>query len=150
MTQQIEVLDALPGSGNPYAILEYISKNKELPWLYITPMLSELDKRIPEMQEKFDLEFMIPEKPHGLTKSSQVLEFLQEGKHIACTHELTLRFTPEHIKELTRQGYHIVCDEELSLTEAFKLGKEDREFLHNHKLLEKDTQNLGKMKFLDE
>lgn len=150
MTQQIEVLDALPGSGKTYAILEYISKNKELPWLYITPMLSELDKRIPEMQEKFDLEFMIPEKPHGLTKSSQVLEFLQEGKHIACTHELTLRFTPEHIKELTRQGYHIVCDEELSLIEAFKLGKEDLEFLHNHKLLEKDTQNLGKMKFLDE
>jgi hypothetical protein len=150
MTQQIEVLDALPGSGKTYAILEYISKNKELPWLYITPMLSELEVRIPEMQEKFDLEFMIPEKANGLTKSSQVLESLQEGKHIACTHELTLRFTPEHIKEITRQGYHIVCDEELSLIEAFKLGKEDLEFLHNHKLLEKDTQNLGKMKFLDE
>ena len=30
MTQQIEVLDALPGSGKTYAILEYISKNKDI------------------------------------------------------------------------------------------------------------------------
>ena len=29
MTQQIEVLDALPGSGKTYAILECISKHKE-------------------------------------------------------------------------------------------------------------------------
>lgn len=150
MTQQIEVLDALPGSGKTYAILDYISKHKELPWLYITPMLSELETRIPEMSDKLDLEFMIPETPNPLTKSSQVLEFLREGKHIACTHELTLRFTPEHIKEITRQGYHVVCDEELSLIEAFKLDKSDLEFLHNHNLIEKDTKNLGKMKFLDE
>lgn len=113
-------------------------------------MLSELETRIPEMSDKLDLEFMIPETPNPLTKSSQVLEFLREGKHIACTHELTLRFTPEHIKEITRQGYHVVCDEELSLIEAFKLDKSDLEFLHNHNLIEKDTKNLGKMKFLDE
>ena len=101
------------------------------------------------MQEEFDLEFMIPEGK-GNTKASEVLEFLKEGKHIACTHELTLRFTPEHIKEITRQGYTIVCDEELSLIEAFKLDKSDIEFLHSHNLIEKDAQNLGKMKFLDE
>ena len=29
MTQQIEVLDALPGSGKTYAILECISNRKE-------------------------------------------------------------------------------------------------------------------------
>ena len=29
MTQQIEVLDALPGSGKSYAILKYISEYKE-------------------------------------------------------------------------------------------------------------------------
>lgn len=149
MTQKIEVLDALPGSGKTYAILEYISLHKEVPWLYITPMLSELEVRIPVMQEKFDLEFMIPEGK-GSTKASEVLDFLKEGKHIACTHELTLRFTPEHIKEITRQGYTIVCDEELSLIEAFKLDKSDLEFLHSHNLINKDTQNLGKMKFLDE
>lgn len=150
MTQKIEVLDALPGSGKTYAVLEYISKHKEIPWLYITPMLSELETRIPEMSDKFDLEFMIPESTSAYTKSSQVLEFLREGKHIACTHELTLRFTPEHIKEITRQGYHVVCDEELSLIEAFKLDKSDLEFLSSHNLIEKDTKNLGKMKFLDE
>lgn len=150
MTKQIEVLDALPGSGKTYAILEYISKHKEFPWLYITPMLSELENRIPEMSDRLDLEFMIPESTSSYTKSSQVLEFLREGKHIACTHELTLRFTPEHIKEITRQGYHVVCDEELSLIEAFKLDKSDLEFLSSHNLIEKDTKNLGKMKFLDE
>lgn len=150
MTKQIEVLDALPGSGKTYAILEYISKHKEIPWLYITPMLSELEERIPIMSDKLDLEFMIPEKGTGFTKSSQVLEFLKEGKHIACTHELTMHFSTEHIKELSRQGYHVVCDEELNLIEAFKLDKSDLEFLHSHKLLDKDLDNFGKMKFLDE
>ena len=29
MTQQIEVLDALPGSGKSYAILKYMSKYKD-------------------------------------------------------------------------------------------------------------------------
>ena len=33
MTQQIEVLDALPGSGKTYAILKCISEHKEIPWL---------------------------------------------------------------------------------------------------------------------
>lgn len=148
MTRQIEVLDALPGSGKTYAILEYISKHKEIPWLYITPMLSELEDRIPELSDKFDLEFMIPEGIEG-TKASEVLEFLKEGKHIACTHELTMRFSTEHIKEIARQGYHVVCDEELNLIEAFKLGKGDFEFLYSHNLIEKDLNNLGRMKFLD-
>lgn len=149
MTKQIEVLDALPGSGKTYAILEYISKHKEVPWLYITPMLSELEDRIPKMSDEMDLEFMIPEKLMNSTKASQVLEFLKEGKHIACTHELTMHFSPEHIRQITLQGYHVVCDEELNLIEAFKLDKSDIEFMHNHNLLEKDTSNLGKMKFLD-
>jgi len=150
MTKQIEVLDALPGSGKTYAILEYISKNKEMPWLYITPMLSELDDRIPVMQDKFDLKFMIPEKDNLRPKASQVLDALKEGKHIACTHELTMHFTKEHIKEISLQGYNVVCDEELNLIEAFKLGKEDFKFLYSHNLLSKDLDNFGKMSFLDQ
>lgn len=149
MTKQIEVIDALPGSGKTYAILEYISNHKEVPWLYITPMLSELDNRIPEMSDRFDLEFMVPESEGRETKASQVLESLKEGKHIACTHALTLHFTPDHIREIERQGYNVVCDEELNLIEAFKLSKDDVEFLYNHKLMQKDTENLGRMHFLD-
>lgn len=150
MTKQIEILDALPGSGKTYAILEYISKNKELPWLYITPMLSELEDRLPAMQDKFDLKFMIPEKENPKPKSNQVLEALKEGQHIACTHELTMHFTQEHIKEIALQGYNVVCDEELNLIEAFKLSKSDFDFLHNHNLLSKDTENFGKISFLDQ
>jgi len=150
MTKQIEVLDALPGSGKTYAILEYISKHKEIPWLYITPMLSELDDRLPVMQDKFDLKFMIPEKDNLKPKASQVLDALKEGKHIACTHELTMHFTKEHIKEISLQGYNVVCDEELNLIEAFKLGKGDFEFLYSHNLLSKDLDNFGKMSFLDQ
>jgi len=150
MTKQIEVLDALPGSGKTYAILEYISKHKEIPWLYITPMLSELDDRLPAMQDKFDLKFMIPEKDNLRPKASQVLDALKEGKHIACTHELTMHFTKEHIKEISLQGYNVVCDEELNLIEAFKLRNQDLQFLYSHNLLSKDLDNFGKMSFLDQ
>lgn len=149
MTTQIEVLDALPGSGKTFAMLTHISERRHIPWLYITPMLSELEDRLPEIMEKLDLEFMIPEKVGGVSKSSQVLDFLKQGKHIACTHELTMHFSPEHIREITRQGYTVVCDEELNLIEAFKLDKGDLEFLHNHNLLAKDISNYGKMEFLD-
>ena len=39
MTQQIEVLDALPGSGKTYAILKYISENKDFTCNYNYAML---------------------------------------------------------------------------------------------------------------
>lgn len=149
MTTQIEVLDALPGSGKTEAIFRYIAEHKELPWLYITPMLSELKTRLPKLMELLDLDIVIPESIEGKTKSSQVLEFLKEGKTIACTHELTMHFSTEHIIEIRRQGYTVVCDEELNLIEAFGLDKSDFEFLHNHNLLSKDISNYGKMTFLD-
>lgn len=105
MTQQIEVLDALPGSGKTYAILKYISEHKEIPWLYITPMLSELEVRIPKpCRKSLTLEFMIPEGK-GNTKASEVLDFLKEGKHIACTHELTEVYTRAH-KRNHKTGLH--------------------------------------------
>lgn len=39
MTQKIEVLDALPGSGKTYAILEYISKHKDFTCNYNNSMV---------------------------------------------------------------------------------------------------------------
>ena len=38
MTQQIEVLDALPGSGKTTAIFTYMAQHQEKPWLYLSPM----------------------------------------------------------------------------------------------------------------
>ena len=149
MTKQIEVLDSLPGSGKTEAIFKYMASKKDTPWIYITPMLSELEERLPDKMDELDLLFEIPESKTGKSKSLQVLEYLKEGKSFACTHELTLHFSKEHIYEISLRGYNVVCDEELNLIEAFGMDKSDFSFLYQHKLIEKDTNDFGRISFLD-
>lgn len=52
MTKVVEVLDALMGSGKTHAIIGYMSKHQDKPWLYISPILEEVDSRVPERAEE--------------------------------------------------------------------------------------------------
>lgn len=147
MTKQIEVLDALPGCGKTRAIFEYMTAHQDYPWLYISPMLSEVDNRVPEEAQRHDIDFAVPSTTSGLTKAKQVMEFLQEGRNVACTHELTMHFSGEHIKEIKSKGYQVVCDEELNLIDAFPISAEDVDFLVSENMITKDLENLGRLTF---
>lgn len=147
MTQQIEIVDALPGSGKTTAIFKYMSEHQEKPWLYLSPMKDEVNERVQKEADEVNMVFHVASKGDG-TLAPQILEFMREGKNIACTHALTLHFKKEHIDWIKLQEYQIVCDEELNLIDAFRINKQDVDFLYSENMLSKDSNNLGKMSFL--
>jgi hypothetical protein len=154
VTKQLEILDALPGCGKTTAILKYISEHQDKPWLYLSPMRTEINERVPADADALGLNFFIAversEHSDYKTMTLQVLEALKEKKSIACTHNLMLRFTQEHIDLIKLHGYNVVCDEELDLIKGYnQLKKGDIDFLLENKHIEiSDTD--GKITFLTE
>ena len=154
MTQVLEILDALPGCGKTTAIFEYMAKDRSHPWLYLSPMKDEIDNRVPTEADKVGMDFFIAVEKGKLsdyrTKTAQVLEAMQDGKNIACTHTLMLMFKNDHIELLTQKGYVIVCDEELDLISGYNaLKKGDVTFLLDNKHIEIDEVD-GKVTFISE
>lgn len=154
MNKTIEILDRLPGCGKTYAIFNYMAENKDKPWLYLSPMKTEIKERVPEEADRVGMSFFIATErgshPDYKTMGLQVLEAMKEGKSVACTHNLMLRFTDEHIKLVQEHGYNIVCDEELDLIKGYNnLKKGDVSFLLENKHIE-IAQEDGKVSFLSE
>ena len=152
MNTNLEILDALPGCGKTYAVLQMISQNQDKSWLYLSPMKDEINTRVPEEADKFGLKlFIATDKGKDndyKTMGLQVLEAMKEGKSIACTHNLMLRFTQEHIDLIEKHKYNVVCDEELDLIKGYnELKKGDVDFLldNNHISISNDD---GKVTFL--
>lgn len=135
MADTIEVLDALPGCGKTYAIFDYMSSNQDTPWLYLSPLKDEIDSRVFKEANRCGIDFVVPEEGDS-TKTDQIYTMLKEGKNVACTHSLMLRFQDRHINKIIQHKYRIVCDEELNLISGYNIRKEDREFLIKHKLIE--------------
>ena len=148
MTKVVEVLDALMGSGKTHAIIEYMSKHQDKPWLYISPMLEETQTRVPERASELDLDLFIPYEDKQTTKSQSCLLALERGEHICCTHNLMYKFSKKHLALIKKQGYRVVSDEELNLINGYSIQKSDVDFLVNNKIIE--ISEAGRVVFLDE
>ena len=159
MTKKIEVLDALPGCGKTYAITKYMADNRERPWLYLSPLASEVypentdedkeHKTVVEKAEEFGLQFVYPTEDSDSNKSEQILEMLREGLDVACTHNLMLRFTKAHIEAIMLNGYNVVCDETLDLLSGYSMTADDYNFLKKHEFISIDPVN-GRVSFKDQ
>lgn len=144
----IELIDSLPGSGKSTAIFKYMAEDRSRPWLYLSPMKEEIDERVDNESEKHNMQFYIPKEGTDATKTEQVLDFLEEGYDVACTHNLMLRFTKAHIKAIKKEGYNVVCDETLDLLSGYNMVKDDHQFLLDHKLITVDSES-GRVSFSD-
>ena len=155
MTKKIELLDALPGCGKTYAITHYMAEHRSNPWLYLSPLASEVygvdqddpNTVVAKAAEK-GLQMYTPSDNAEGTKTDQILTFLEEGLDVACTHNLMLRFTKKHIAAIKKHKYNVVCDETLDLLAAYNMEKDDFEFLKNHELISINPDN-GRVIFKD-
>jgi hypothetical protein len=154
LTKLIEVLDALPGCGKTTAVFDYMAKNQEHPWLYLSPMKKEINERVPAEADKTGIEFFIAsereETEDYRTKAAQVLEALASGDNVACTHNLMLRFSQQHLDFIRAKKYRVVCDEELDLISGYNdLKKGDVKFLLENGHISIDEAD-GRVSFLTE
>jgi hypothetical protein len=148
VTTKIEVLDAIMGSGKTQGIIKWMLSNPNNKYLYISPMLTEVEERIPEACEA--LEFTFPTTDDHRTKSQHLLELLREGCNISFTHSLFSELSQDHLDQIEKQKYVMVIDEEVSLIEPYKgkYKKGDIISLEEAGHIKVDEGNLGKVEWL--
>ena len=114
----VEVLDSIMGSGKTTKILEWIDSNPNVKYIYVSPLLKEVEEggRIHTNLNK--VSFETPTNDNG-SKSDSFLELLKEGVNVACTHSLYLGMTSEHFNLIAKHGYTVIIDEEIDVIESF-------------------------------
>lgn len=148
MATKIEVLDAIMGSGKTRGIIDWMLSNPNNKYLYISPMLKEVEERIPEACEA--LEFAFPTTDQHKTKSEHLLELLRDGCNISFTHSLFSELSKKHLDEIAKHNYIMIIDEEVSLIEPYqgRYKKGDIISLEEAGHIRVDEDNLGKVEWL--
>ena len=114
MAKVVEVLDKLMGSGKTNAIIDWMEQNPTESYIYVSPLLSEVEEGGRLCRSLTKLSFEYPQDDLQ-TKGEDMLQMLRVGSNIACTHSLYLSLTEEHLKEIEYHNYTVVIDEEVNL-----------------------------------
>lgn len=148
---KIEILDELCGTGKTHAIIQWMHNNPTKRYLYISPLLSEIEERItPECDS---LGFIYPESTLGRSKGEHLLELLNEGHNVAFTHSLYSRLTKKHINVIKNMGYTLIIDEEVGMIEPLVGGSgvdggytnADLKYLYNADKIKVDSNDCGRL-----
>lgn len=146
----ISVLDAPMGTGKTQAIIKWMNSNPNRKYLYVSPMLSEVESRIPT--ECAGLEFVYPTMKYNsetgtASKGYSLLCYLREGKNVSFTHALFKEMTPEHTKVIKEEGYTLIIDEEIPFIDPYDgyYKRDDIISLELKNCLYVDENNLGKV-----
>lgn len=137
----IKVIDYMMGTGKTSYILDKISKEVDKRFIYIAPLLSEVEDRASNLL--VDLDVIVPSDNDG-TKSADLLKHLRQGRSICTTHSLFTSLTNKHIEQIKDWGYILIIDETVDFIEsynAYSLG--DIHDLIKRSDLTIDTENNG-------
>jgi hypothetical protein len=141
---KIEILDAAMSCGKSTGIIQWMLDNPQNKYLYIAPLLDEVEERIPE--KCAELEFVSPNTHQHKTKAKHLLELLEEGYNTCFTHNLFKDLTREHLYWIKLHGYVLIMDEEVSFIDPYgKFTKGDIISLEKRGLIEVDEQDLGRV-----
>lgn len=150
MKISVSVLDAPMGTGKTQAIIRWMNNNPKRKYLYVSPMLSEVEERIPF--ECAGLEFVSPTLKYNsdtgtASKGYSLLCHLREGRNISFTHALFKEMTPEHTKHIREEGYTLIIDEEIPFIDPYdgNYKRDDIVSLEAKNSLFVDEDNLGKV-----
>ena len=141
---QIEVLDSIMGSGKTTGIIKWMKSNPQNKYLYVSPLLSEVEERIPTECE--DLGFVSPNTLNHKTKSEHLKELLCTGENVSFTHNLFTSLSKEHLSLISKWNYVLIIDEEIDFIEQYRgndYSMDDIETLEDSGHIEVDTENLG-------
>lgn len=111
----VYVLDSIMGSGKTTGIIKYMRDNPTQRYIYVSPMLTEVEERIPT--EGADINISTPQTDNemGYNKSEAFLKMLSDGENISCTHKLFQHVTSQHLAKIKSKGYVLIIDEEFEM-----------------------------------
>lgn len=117
MPNKIELLDSIMGSGKTQGVIQWMLNNPQNKYLYVSPMLTEVEDRIPEACRS--LEFVYPCTEEYKTKGEHLLKLLEEGCNVSFTHSLFTDLTKRHLALIKKHEYILIVDEEINFIESY-------------------------------
>lgn len=120
MANKVEILDSIMGSNKTNRVLDWIDSNPNERYLYISPLLSEVDNTSRLATNLKHVSFEFPTTDDSDTKSDDLLAKLEIGANISCTHSLYLSMSEKHLDLIEKYGYVVIIDEEVGVIDAFK------------------------------
>lgn len=132
------------GTGKSTKIFEIMQEHKHEKWLYITPLLSEIDDRI--KKECPALGFKTPTN-YGKGKLSDLHNLIERGENVASTHVLFSHMTPEIVDLLIESKYKLVIDEAITCVGMLQSGfnAHDTKALLISEMVSIDTNKRGQL-----
>ena len=138
MANVVEVLDRLMGSGKTNAIIKWMEQNPTESYIYVSPLLSEVEEGGRLCRSLTNLSFEYPQDDLQ-TKGEDMLDMLRAGSNVACTHSLYLSLTEDHLREIEYHGYTVIIDEEVNLINSVTgYTRGDYQWLFDHSHIETD------------
>lgn len=139
MVDKVEVLDSIMGSGKTQNIIRWMESNPEEKYVYVSPLLSEVEEGGRLSRNLKNLSFEYPQNDL-YSKGEDMLAKLKAGYNIACTHSLYLSLTEEHLNQIKEHGYTVIIDEEVNLISAVtEYTRGDYRWLFEHNHIETDN-----------
>lgn len=120
MANKVEILDSIMGSNKTNRVLDWIDSNPNERYLYISPLLSEVDNTSRLATNLKHVSFEFPTTDESDTKSDDLLSKLEIGANISCTHSLYLGMSEKHLDLIEKYGYIVIIDEEVGVIDAFR------------------------------
>lgn len=128
------------GRGKTSWAIQYINSHPEKSFIYVTPLLNEVDRII----QNCSIDFVEPEFVKGKRKLDHFNTLLSNGCNIATTHATFSNSTPETLLLLQQGDYILILDEVLDAVIPFNdavddqaqmVGKGDIQLLKDKKLI---------------
>jgi len=135
----VKLVDYRMGSYKSTRILEWMDKHPNKRYMYVSPLLTEVDVGGRVHQNLKNITLEVPTND-DCNKSESLLNMLRNGDSIACTHSLYLSMTDAHFHEIAIRDYTLVLDEEVNVIDGFdKYSDNDLKWL-----LEKGDISISK------
>lgn len=145
MQTKIELLDSIMGSGKTQGVIQWMLENPQNKYLYVSPMLTEVEGRIPTDCQA--LEFAYPCTEEYKTKGQHLLKLLEEGCNVSFTHSLFTDLTKQHLALIRKHEYILIVDEEVAFIEPYKgnYSRDDIVSLEKAQHIRVEEDNLGRV-----
>jgi hypothetical protein len=151
MATTIELLDAPMSSGKTTGIIKWMNDNPDDRYIYISPLLSEVEDRIPSACPSLD--FTSPSTANHRTKGDHLLDLIKKGKNISMTHKLYKEMRKVHLDVMEGKNYTLVIDEEVDFIEQYRgadYSTEDLKLLVEKGIVTIDESQFGKVVWTDD
>lgn len=156
ITQTMNVVDAVPGSGKTSWAIQHINESNEKlkdlafgeeheKFIYVTPYLDEVDR----IKQATNIGFVDPEIING--KGSKMKHFralIIAGQSIVTTHALFKKLDLNTLDLIEEAGYTLIMDEVANVMEQYNIDNDDFDMLIRDGMIE--IKNDGTVVWLHE